>query len=70
VVEAYFPAGVPPHVFRADARDANRIFGVSALPETRILDAAGSEVHRFDGPQDWAQPEVEARIRMALGGGE
>lgn len=70
VVEAYFPGGVPPQVFRADARDANRIFGVSALPETRILDAAGSEVRRFEGPQDWTRPEVEAGIRAALGGGD
>ena len=68
VVEAYFPAGVPPQVFRADARDANRVFGVAALPETRVLDAAGAEVHRFGGPLDWTRPEVEARIREALAG--
>ena len=46
---------------------AARAFGVRALPTTVILDRAGQEVARLEGPAEWDSRAMVATIRELVG---
>lgn len=45
---------------------AGRAFAIRGLPTTIILDRAGREVARLEGPAEWDAPAMVARLRALL----
>lgn len=61
-VRSFFDGHIPPPVVLARAADAEQAYGVSALPDSYLLDATGQPRLRMLGPRNWLSPEA----RMAL----
>jgi thiol-disulfide isomerase/thioredoxin len=53
VVDHFFAGQVPSQVVLDPAGEARRAFGVTTLPDTYLLDAAGRPLARFHGPRAW-----------------
>ena len=62
-VRAFFPAGVPPAIARARARDAHHAYGARALPDTYVVTADGRVVERIAGARDWTAAPATAYLR-------
>jgi thiol-disulfide isomerase/thioredoxin len=45
---------------------AGRAFGIRGLPTTIIIDRAGNELARLEGPAEWDVPAMVARLRALL----
>lgn len=52
-VRRFLDATVPACVALADGNEVERLFGVHELPETFVVDRAGSMTLRFRGARDW-----------------
>lgn len=57
-VRSFFEGEIPTPVVLARASDAERAYGVSALPDTYLLDAGGISRFRLRGPQEWDSAAV------------
>jgi thiol-disulfide isomerase/thioredoxin len=62
-VRSFFNGRIPPPVALARAADAERAYGVSALPDSYLLDAEGNPRFRMRGPRDWGGPAVRTALR-------
>lgn len=59
--------GVSGLTFRLDPRsDALQALQVRGLPTTLLVDAQGREVARYEGPAEWAGPEMLEQVRGLL----
>ncbi len=61
-----FFSGPPPPQVVAEADDGRRRYGVSTLPDTFLVGAAGDLRLRFHGPRDWARAEMRAVLLPEL----
>jgi thiol-disulfide isomerase/thioredoxin len=43
-----------------------RAFGITVFPTTVLIDKAGREVGRLEGPAEWATPDARALIRYFI----
>lgn len=55
-VRQFFNGTIPPEVVRVEANEAERLYGVSTLPDTYLIDASGHLRLRFRGARDWRNP--------------
>lgn len=55
-----------PIVTQDPAQPAGHALGVRALPATLVVGADGRLAGREDGPRDWADPVLQARLRLPL----
>jgi thiol-disulfide isomerase/thioredoxin len=53
ILTRYFQGAIPAQVVRDPSGELKRTFGVSTLPATYLLDAAGIARLRFQGARDW-----------------
>lgn len=63
----HFPQGIPPEVVRARDLDGPQALGVTTLPHTLVLGAAGRIEANLPGERDWAAPETRAAVLQPLG---
>lgn len=66
VIEHFFEGSAPRMVFRDGRSEARRAFNVGPLPDTFLLDAAGSPRARFHGPRAWGSPSATSVLRGLL----
>lgn len=63
-VRAFFANGAPPpEVLREPRGRLARTLGVSALPDTYLIDAEGRAIRRVAGARDWSRPALRAWLR-------
>lgn len=69
-VSAFFAGPPPPEVLREPNGRLARTLGVSALPDTYLIDAEGRAIRRIAGARDWTDPPTRAWLRTVrqLGG--
>jgi thiol-disulfide isomerase/thioredoxin len=65
-VREFFGGRLPPEVSRDAAGSAAAHYDVSTLPDTYLLDAAGSVRLRFNGTRDWRSELARDTLRKEL----
>lgn len=61
-VRRFFGAAIPPEVVALKADVAQRLYDVSTLPDTYLIDAEGTLRLRFRGARDWQDPAARAMV--------
>jgi thiol-disulfide isomerase/thioredoxin len=67
-IREFFGGSIPPEVNRDGAGSATLHYDVSTLPDTYLLDAAGSVRLRFNGTRDWRTERARDTLRKELVG--
>lgn len=62
-IRAFFAGAPPPEVLREPRGELARTLGVSALPDTYLIDAEGRAIRRVAGAREWSAPETRAWLR-------
>jgi len=61
-IRRFFDGNVPPEVVVATDPAVHKRFGVSTLPDSYVVDRAGTLVERFHGERDWRLPAARAHL--------
>ncbi len=61
-VRRFLGGTIPPEVVALKADVADRLYDVSTLPDTYLVDAAGHLRLRFRGARDWQDPALRALV--------
>jgi len=61
-VRKFFAGAIPPEVVTVPADVAERLYGVSTLPDTYLVDAEGTLRRRFLGGRDWQDPAIREMV--------
>ncbi|MBE7448965.1 MAG: TlpA family protein disulfide reductase [Kofleriaceae bacterium] len=61
-IRAFFDGDVPPEVVVATDAAVHKRFGVSTLPDSYVVDRAGTLVERFHGERDWRAPAARDHL--------
>ncbi len=62
-VRLFFSGQVPEEVSRTSDRDAQRRYGVEALPATFVVSSTGKLVARLAGPRNWKLEQAQEAFR-------
>jgi thiol-disulfide isomerase/thioredoxin len=65
-VERFIGGPVPSMLVRDPTGEAARIYGVTDLPDSYLIDPQGRVRARFSGAQDWSSPEMDRILRELM----
>lgn len=66
-LEAYYKKQkVSPPTLISPGNEAAKLYGITGVPETFLIDKNGIIVEKFVGPREWTDPEIIATIEKYL----
>lgn len=68
-VDRFFGGKVPPEVFRDPSGVLERYYEVTTLPDSYLLDSAGSPIARFAGPRSWGSDTAAETLDALVASG-
>lgn len=61
-IEKFFEGSIPPEVVIPADTAAHKLYGVSTLPDTYLVDRNGRLIERIHGARDWSSPPAREHI--------
>ena len=62
-VQTYFDGQVPPEILWDASGEGEKLYEVSTLPDTYLVDPKGRLILRFGGARDWSSPAAKRLLR-------
>jgi hypothetical protein len=61
-IERFFGGAVPPEVVIPADAASHKLYGVSTLPDTYLVNGNGRLIERIHGARDWSSPSAREHI--------